>query len=281
MEGRRNWMEMPDEIMGGMILGRLDAVEILTKTQKVCMNWRRICKKDPEMWKMIRFDYSENDFEKFCEEAVNCSSGELIRRICKDPHVFYTRKDFEKLCKQAVYRSSGGLIDISLKGFGTDHLLDFISRSSSKLNRLCLTNCHKITGCGLNNALERLPHLETLELSYIYVYAKDIEAIGRNCPHLKSFKIRINFLSCNTIACAIANSMPALRHLELIATRGDNDVLHYLELIGTWVGNDGVRAILNGCPHLESLHILNCFHTLLDSDLEKLCRERITDFQFS
>ncbi|KAJ9565949.1 hypothetical protein OSB04_001915 [Centaurea solstitialis] len=282
----RNWLEMPEEIMGGMILGRLDALEILTNIQRVCTTtWRRICKDDPQMWKMICFEYSfsrvwytENDSEKLCKQAIDRSSVELIRRICKDPRMWkmirldfppsvsYTDNDFENLTKQAVHRSCGGLIDITLKGFGTDHLLDFISRSSSKLNSLHLSYCYKITGCGLNTTLERLPHLETLKLSNISISAKDIEAIGRNCPHLKYFKLWIPYLSCDGDAHAITNSMPALRRLKLIGSRGDKD---------------GVRAILNGCPHLESLHILNCSYTRLDTNLEKLCRERIKDFKFN
>ncbi|KAJ9565859.1 LOW QUALITY PROTEIN: hypothetical protein OSB04_001825 [Centaurea solstitialis] len=178
---------------------------------------------------------------------------------------------------QSIAALEDSLISLSRDLAPIDDLLDFISRS--KLNNLCLTDCLKITSCGLNNALERLSHLETLELSYIRVSAKDIEAIGRSCPHLQSFKIRIHFLSwycpCH------ANSMPALRHLELIGISGDNDGLHYLELIGTRDDNDGVRAILKGYPHLQSLHIFNRFHTRLDPDLEKLCRERIKDFQFN
>ncbi|KAJ9565892.1 hypothetical protein OSB04_001858 [Centaurea solstitialis] len=151
MEETRNWVEMPDEIMGGMIFPRLGTLEILKNVEKVCTTWQRICKDDPEMWKII-----------------------------------------------------------------------------------------------------------------VPISAKDIEAIGRNCPHLQSFKIWIPYLSYHGIAPTIANSMPALRHLELIGSRGDND---------------GVRAILNGCPHLESLHILNCFR--VDPNLIKLCTERIRDFQFS
>ena len=91
---------MPEEIMGAMILQRLDAVEILTSAQKVCTTWRRICK-DPEMWKIIDFDH--------------CSYDSYIN-------------DFEKLIKQAVHRSSGELIHIRLKCYVSDDLLDFISQ---------------------------------------------------------------------------------------------------------------------------------------------------------
>ncbi|KAI3680977.1 hypothetical protein L6452_35757 [Arctium lappa] len=234
-----NWLELPHEIMGGMILQRLGTVEILNNAQKVCTTWRKICK-DPAMWKVI-------DMRQFFDDCD-------------------TDYDIEQLAKQAVYRSCGELIDISLEYFGTDDLLDYISHSSSKLNRLRLTNCYGVTGFGLNNALKRLPHLETLKLSYISICAEDIEVIGRNCPQLKSFKMKILFMRCDGDAHAIANSMPTLRHLKLVGSTMDND--------------DGVQAILNGCPHLESLDLRGCFYLRLDGDLEKLCRERIKDFKF-
>ncbi|KAJ9566046.1 hypothetical protein OSB04_002012 [Centaurea solstitialis] len=235
----RNWLEMPDEIMGGMILQRLGAVEILNNAQKVCTTWRRICK-DPAMWKVIKISH-----------YFHASDSDFV---------------FEKLCKQAVHRSCGELIDISIKHFGTDDLLDYISRCSSKLSRLCLKACYDITGCGLNNALKRLSHLETLELSYTSILVEDIEVIGHNCPLLKSFTLKTNFMYYDGQVHAIANSMPTLRHFKLVGSTMDTD--------------DGIRAILNDCPHLESLEIRMCFCRCLDENLEKLCRERIKEFKF-
>ncbi|KAJ9565948.1 hypothetical protein OSB04_001914 [Centaurea solstitialis] len=238
MEKTRNWLQMPEEIMGGMILQRLNAVEILESVQKVCRNWRRICK-DPAMWKII--------------DMYHCFDGLSTHYV-------------EKLSKEAVDRSCGELIDITLNGFCTNDLLDYISRCSSKLNCVRLRDCYRITGYRLSNALKRLPHLETLELSCIDILKEDIEVIGRNCPQLNSFEIdKTKFADSDIHAHAIANSMPALRHLKLA---------------GTMCGDDGVQAILNGCPHLESLDICGCFYLCLDKKLEKLCRERIKDFKY-
>ncbi|KAJ9565890.1 hypothetical protein OSB04_001856 [Centaurea solstitialis] len=232
---------MPDEIMGGMIFQRLDVDDILMDVQKVCRDWRRICK-DPDMWNIIDMDrYSD---------------------------ISYTDNDFEKLCKQAVHRSCGELIDISLKGFGTDDLLDHISQCSSKLNCLRLEDCDDITPWGLSNALKRLPHLETLELYYFDIEKEeDIELIGRNCPLLKSFEMEPMYAGGDVYARAIAKSMPELRHLKLFGLMDDDN---------------GVQAILNDCPHLESLDLRGCpYHDLdLDENLEKLCRERIKDFKY-
>ncbi|KAI3680976.1 hypothetical protein L6452_35756 [Arctium lappa] len=239
MEKTPNWLEMPHEIMGGMILQRLGAVEILNSAQKVCTTWRRICK-DPAMWKVIELDHYF-DF-------------------------WYEEDDFEELSKQAVHRSCGELIDISLKYFGTDDLLDFISQCSSKLNSLRLTKCYSITGNGLIHALKRLPRLETLDLFYVSIDAEDIRVIGRSCPQLKSFKMKTRFMECDGDALAIANSMSALRHLQMF---------------GSTMTDDGLQAILNGCPHLESLDVRRCFCVKLGGNLEKLCKERIKDFKFT
>ncbi|KAJ9566012.1 hypothetical protein OSB04_001978 [Centaurea solstitialis] len=250
MEGRRDWLQMPDEIMGGMILQRLGAIDILMNAQKVCRNWRRICK-DPVMWKIIDMDYSS----------------------CR---VWYTKKDYENLIKQAVHRSCGELIHIRLNYHVTKDLLDFISRRSTKLKSLCLMRCYNITDYGLNNAVKRLPHLETLELSYISIGVEDIEVIGHNCPQLKSFTMKEGlggvygftmkkgFGGVYGHAHAIANSMHALCHLKLFGTMGDDDE---------------IQAILNGCPHHESLHMRFSF-SALDRKLEILCKEQIKDFKF-
>ncbi|KAJ9565971.1 hypothetical protein OSB04_001937 [Centaurea solstitialis] len=228
-----NWLEMPDEITG-IILQRLGAVEILKNAQKVCRNWRRICK-DPAMWKVIDIDASDTDY------------------------------DIEQLTKQAVNRSCGELIDISFDCYGSDDLLDYVSRCSRKLKSLRLTNCDNITITGLTHALKKLPHLETLHLFNISIASYDIELIGQTCPQLKSFMKKSPFIEYGDDALAIANNMPALRHLQLI---------------GCTVPDNCLQAILHGCPHLESLDLRGCFYLLLDGKLEEMCRERIKDFKF-
>ena len=65
-------------------------------------------------------------------------------------------------------------------------------------------------------------------------------------------------------ALAIAKNMPELRHLQLI---------------GNKVTNDGLQAILDGCPHLESLDIRKCFNVTLSGNLGKRCAERIKNLR--
>ncbi|RHN72259.1 putative F-box domain, leucine-rich repeat domain, L domain-containing protein [Medicago truncatula] len=76
------------------------------------------------------------------------------------------------------------------------------------------------------------------------------EAIGRSCPRLKTFKFNIQAYKYPRVeddddAFAIAQTMPGLRHLQLF---------------GNKMTNDGLLAILDGCLHLESLDIRQCFN---------------------
>lgn len=117
--------------------------------------------------------------------------------------------------------------------------------------------------------MQKLPQLEQLHLYYTAVSVEDIEVIGRNCPLLKSFKLNKEFsrphIEFDGDAFAIANSMPELCHLQLF---------------GNKMTNEGLQAILHGCPHLESLDVRRCFNlNLAAGNLGKLCVERIKDFK--
>ncbi|KAI3709983.1 hypothetical protein L2E82_39756 [Cichorium intybus] len=241
MEESPNWLEMPHELMAN-ILQRLGTAEILNSARKVCTTWRRICK-NPEMWKVIVMHKSFDDWDE--DYAL------------------------ERLTKQAVDLSCGELIDISIKGFGTDELLDYIVLRSCKLKRLSLKSCYRMTETGLIQAVKRVPQLEELHIFNIFINTEHIEAIGRNYPQLKSFGVnsvsRGTFNNYDDNALAIASNMPELRCLGLL-DKG--------------MTNKGLEAILNGCPHLESLYIGMCYNLNLDGDLKKLCMERIKDFKF-
>ena len=107
---------------------------------------------------------------------------------------------------------------------------------------------------------EKLPLLEELEITSSLLSDETIEAVGRHCPHLKSFKwnhgYRLPGIQCDEDAVAVAKNMPELRHLQLIRNR---------------LTNDGLQAILDNCPHLESLDLRKCFNVTLSGDLGRRC----------
>ncbi|KAL0011791.1 hypothetical protein SO802_006899 [Lithocarpus litseifolius] len=231
----RNWLELPRDVTES-ILQRLGAVEILETAQKVCTLWRSICK-EPSMWRDINMC-------NLCEWEDGPSESDPL-----------------KMCHSAVDRSCGQLRGINIEYVANDELLNYIAQSSSQLRRLRLFNCYEITDEGLIEMAEKLPLLEELDITISSLSEETIEAVGRCCPHLKSFKwnhevYRVPDIQCDEEAVAIAKNMPELRHLQLI---------------GNKLTNDGLQAILDNCLHLESLDLRQCFNVTLSGDLGRRC----------
>ncbi|KAL3833691.1 hypothetical protein ACJIZ3_008427 [Penstemon smallii] len=82
------------------------------------------------------------------------------------------------------------------------------------------------------------------------ILSEHIESIGHSCPMLKSFTFNDRAYKYPLVegyeakddeyTLAIAKSMPNLRHLRLF---------------GDQMTNEGLQAILDNCPHLESLDL--------------------------
>lgn len=237
----RNWLELPPDVIT-MILLKLGAIEILVSAQKVCTLWWNLCKA-PLMWRSIDM----------------CNLGDNWNM----PY------DLEKMTMHAIDRSCGGLVDISLWDFATDELLKYITYRTSNLKHLRLICCNDITDEGLQEAAKGLPFLEDLEISYSSLTDEAIEAVGRCCPYLKSFRFNITGYrrprtESDEKALAIAKNMPELRHLQLF---------------GNKLTNDGLKAILDNCPHLESIDLRQCFNINLEGSFGKLCAERIKNLR--
>jgi len=139
--------------------------------------------------------------------------------------------------------------------------------SASRLQRLRLACCYSVTGEEFCEAVKKLPQLEELDISLSNLSHCSFEAIGRCCPRLKTFKFNIQAYKYPRIeddndAFAIAQTMPGLRHLQLF---------------GNKMTNDGLLAILDGCLHLESLDIRQCFNVNFNlvASLGKRCMEQV------
>ncbi|XP_041026884.1 putative F-box/LRR-repeat protein 23 [Juglans microcarpa x Juglans regia] len=243
-EQYRNWLDLPREVTES-ILKRLNVIEILTSAQKVCLLWRNICK-GPSMWRTLNMAY------------VQKNSWDM-------PY------DLENMCRHAVDLSCGQLVEIKVGSFCTDNLLKYITESSSELKYLGLSRCYEISGEGFREAAANIPLLEELELSYCSWTQNLKEAIGGSCPHLKSLKLRSEvywgdpFKGCDLSAVAIAENMPGLVRLHLV---------------GNKLTNDGLQAILDGCPHLQSLELWRCRYVSLEGDFGRKCSERIKNLRF-
>ncbi|XP_047308235.1 putative F-box/LRR-repeat protein 23 [Impatiens glandulifera] len=103
--------------------------------------------------------------------------------------------------------------------------------------------------------------MEELHLHFGNITEVGLENVGRSCPGLKSLTHNrhtalINVDDPNSEALAISRTMPQLRHLSLI---------------GNSITNTGLQAILDACPHLESLDLRQCNKVDLSGELGKKC----------
>ncbi|XP_016445185.1 putative F-box/LRR-repeat protein 9 [Nicotiana tabacum] len=239
------WVELPLEITAD-ILQRVGVIDILNNAQRVCSTWWKVCH-DPVMWRVI--------------DMINDVNSDL-------------RYDLDKIemCKVAVDRSQGQLVKINIENIGDIDLFNHIAERSSQLRHLRLVRCHCIIfGC-LAAAAKNFPLLEELHLYFSVISYNDMEVIGHSCPMLKSFTSNAyGFLGfspprylCDDQALAVARSMPELRHLILF---------------GNILTNEGLQAILDGCPHLESLDVRHCYNLSLEGDLGRRCKQQIVDLK--
>ncbi|RYR36589.1 hypothetical protein Ahy_A09g041554 [Arachis hypogaea] len=228
----RNWLHLPVELIL-IIFEKLGAIEVLTSVQRVCMLWRTICK-DPYTWRVINM------------------------RIVGVPK--FMDYQLSSLCLRTIERSCGLLVDISIDYFATEDLLNHIANScGSRLRRLRLKKCFTLAHISnkvICDLAKKFPLLEELDITHCYCFhpISLLESFGQACPLLKTFKFNhhrqlfyyydyissIDVRAGNAFAYAIARSMPQL---------------HHLQLLGSTLDCDGLDAILNGCPHLESLDL--------------------------
>ncbi|CAA3025778.1 F-box LRR-repeat 23 [Olea europaea subsp. europaea] len=234
------WLELPREVTAD-ILQRLGIFDILESAQNVCTTWRNVCK-DPSMWRVI--------------DMKNLGRYHLFSYL-------------DTRCRLAVDRSEGQLTEIYIDYFATDELLQYISERSSQLRCLRLGGCSEVSGDGLSEAAKGFPLLEELHFVFVKNCNEGIEAIGRSCPKLRSFTLSESGykhpqLLCDADALAIAKSMPGL---------------HRLQLLGNNMTNEGLQAILDGCPLLELLDIRKCLNVDLSGELGKRITQKIKDFK--
>nr|XP_043629262.1 F-box protein SKIP19-like [Erigeron canadensis] len=237
----RNWLDLPSDVMAN-ILSRIGVFDILDNAQKVCTTWRRICK-EPAMWRVVSMDSS-----------------------------YYPKGVLQTICKHVVDRSQGQMVDICIKGFCDKDLLRYIADRSSQLRCLKITySYNKVSGVW-GESLNKLSLLEELSICETEFSRKDVEAAGLFCPLLKTLKVNRKSNKYynddedesrpgrNTLAVAIGKNLPGLKHLELI-----DDTMTDV----------GLRAILDGCSHLELLDLRRCMFIDLKGDLGKRCSEQI------
>ncbi|KAM7255467.1 hypothetical protein ACFE04_026169 [Oxalis oulophora] len=269
-----NWMDLPDDVTA-RILEKLGPIQVLLIAQNVCRSWWKICKEDNSMWRHIYLTDSVCKEElKIARQIDNANPILSDKSMWGDSYFLWT------MCRNAVDRSHGQLTDVNIEFFGLPGLLPYIAkRSTGRLKRLRLVTWIKVTNDELIKAAPKFPLLEELQLTnkpffkealmaigkYCpFPYSKEaLIAVGKSCPLLNSLKLNKLEPPCNRAcddqAMAIAESMPGLCHLQLLRNN---------------LTDNGLYAILNGCPHLEYLDLRQSRHLSLSDDL----RHRLRSF---
>ncbi|GJY70028.1 putative F-box/LRR-repeat protein 23 [Tanacetum coccineum] len=244
---KRNWLELPSDVTANILL-RIGMIDIIENAQKVCTLWRKICK-DPAMWRVINM-----------KDLRKTSDGLYFM--------------FDELFKHVIDRSQGQLVDIIFVYDDNDALLRYVADRSSVLRYLKITCHHEDqTIKGLTESLMKFPVLEELILYKVKISKETIETVGRHCPKLKTLGViqracelcvgdanEESLTSFNEIAIAIRRSLHELRHLLLI---------------GNKMSNFGLQVILDGCRHLETLDLRECFYIDLKGNSVTRCLKQI------
>ena len=127
------------------------------------------------------------------------------------------------------------------------------------MKSLRLISCDWIYDVPLSLTIAKFTLLEELELSNCRgEFPKTCAAAGKACPLLKRLRLSSKGYVKHTPdpadgeATAIAANMPGLRSLQLFGKR---------------LSNDGLKAILDGSPRLESLDIRHCFNIAMNYEM--------------
>ncbi|CAO2187308.1 unnamed protein product [Urochloa humidicola] len=228
-----------------MVFARLGPVEILMGSGLVCRSWLQAAK-EPELWRAV--DMAEH---KVVEEMKG-------RALCA-------------MVKVAVNRSKGKLEVFLGKYFVTDELLKYIADRAPSLKSLRLICCQDIVE--FEEEIKKFPLLEELEISlFTNIGGKQVfEEVGKSCPELKHF--RFNSYRFHNFGDYSDDDDSEFRYnkdddaLGIASMHG----LRSLQLFGQNFTNEGLTAILDNCPHLESLDIRHCFNITMDDALRAKC----------
>ncbi|KAJ4752492.1 RNI-like superfamily protein [Rhynchospora pubera] len=251
----RDWSALQPEVLV-VIFRKIGALEVLRTAGSVCRSWRKVATEEPQLWR--RIDMTNHGY----------GSDALV---LMDP------------TRCAIDRSNGQLEEFSIEYFGDDNLLQYLCDRTSVLKRLCLISCWQLYGEAIIETARRQPLLEELQITFGSFSENMTEIVGRECPQLKSFKFNNTwynlppfgpddneYLVDDEGAFGIANTMHQLRHLQLIGNRMNSHFSFGSQTLFRMT-NKGLKAILDGCPHLETLDIRRCRNVKMDADMRAYC----------
>ncbi|XP_040244402.1 putative F-box/LRR-repeat protein 9 [Aegilops tauschii subsp. strangulata] len=215
----------------------------------VCHSWLEAAKA-PELWRKVDMGRGPRDKEVL-EKKGGIDSD--------DPN--HLSKSAQVMCamaKVAVDRSDGKLEVFVGANFVTDEILNYIGARSPSLKKLALLSCYHVTSEGLYDLVTKCPQLEDIEVSRCTGVRGDaILATGRACPRLKR----------------LVPDKTLRRRWDRKEVAGISLMheLRYLSLARSEITNEELMAVVDACPCLEYLSVVDCYNIVADGALRAKC----------
>lgn len=146
-----------------------------------------------------------------------------------------------------------------------------------------LVACTFIQWQSLAMLAAKCPLLEEIECSYHKMPADFFKCVGRVRPHLKRLRVHMHYFDQDELENELIKHVleeggevfeepfeqrEARRNADAFAIAENMHELRLLQIAGHNLTEIGVRAILDGCPHLECLDLSSCHDIYVDGQLQ-------------
>uniref|UniRef100_A0ACD5U3B3 Uncharacterized protein n=1 Tax=Avena sativa TaxID=4498 RepID=A0ACD5U3B3_AVESA len=248
----RDWSELPLPALTSLF-SKLRAVDILMGAGLVCQSWLEAAK-----------------------SPCLCREVDMSHKLCYEVLV-----EECAMAKVAIDRSSGQLEAFVGEGFVTDDLLKYIGERSPSLKCLRLISCFDVSDEGFGELLTRSPLLEDLTVMGCDNIEGACLVAATACPRLKRLVLYKRSSSRPSQIQAPSTSTSTGEWIWItcrryVMSKGALGIatmheLRELTLVESDITAEELEAVIEGCPHLEHLCLIDCWNLVVDAALRAKC----------
>ncbi|PUZ50465.1 hypothetical protein GQ55_6G060400 [Panicum hallii var. hallii] len=243
----RDWSELPLDALVSVFV-KLGAIEILMGARLVCRSWLQAAEL-PELWRSVVMAC-----HKVVDNIVDVDD-DTVRASPVEPKI--NRDVLCAMARVAVDLSRGQLEVFVARRFVTDQLMEYIGDRSPALNPVSVISCAGVSNQGFTQLINKGPPACVVPQDR----GRDVyEAAGRACPRLRRFRL------CKRMLVSLLAEKPG----EALGFAAMHE-LRTLVLIGSDVTNDELASVIDCCPRLESLDLMDCFNIVANDALRARC----------